>query len=95
MTERLAEDHLNARRLAESLALVDGFEVDMLTVQTNIVAVNLNDKTYSAVDWISKLKQNGVLCGKVGPRRLRFVMHNDVGRREVEQALAVIASLAG
>jgi threonine aldolase len=95
MTLRLEEDHLNARRFAESLALVDGFDIDLSTVQTNIVAADLNAKTWGAEEWIAKLKANGVLVGAPGPRRLRFVFHNDVSRPEMEKALSVIASLAG
>lgn len=95
MTQRLEEDHLNARRFAESLALVDGFEVDLATVQTNIVAANLTERTGTAAEWIAKLKQNGVLAGSMGPRRLRFVFHNDVDRQDRETALSVIAKLAG
>ena len=95
MTARLEEDHYNARRFAQSLDLVDGFVLDMTTVQTNIVAVDLSDKTYSAEEWVARLKQNGVLCGAMGPRRLRFVFHNDVTRPDVETALSAIAHLAG
>ena len=95
MTQRLEEDHYNARRFAESLALVDGFEVDLETVQTNIVAANLTEKAGTAAEWVARLKANGVLVGAAGPRRLRFVFHNDVDRADLEKALSVIASLAG
>ncbi len=95
MTGRLQEDHLNARRFAQSLNLIDGFQVDMSTVQTNIVAVDLSEKTYPASDWVSRLKQNGVLCGAIGPNRLRFVFHNDIDRQAIETALSTIANLAG
>ncbi|HEX2916400.1 MAG TPA: GntG family PLP-dependent aldolase [Chloroflexia bacterium] len=93
MTKRLDEDHYNAHHFAESLNLVDGFEVDMETVQTNIVAVSLTSKSYSAEEWVARLKQNGVLCGAIGPRRLRFVFHNDVSRADIDTALNIIAKL--
>jgi threonine aldolase len=95
MTQRLGEDHYNARRFAQSLAWIDGFEVDLETVQTNIVAVNLNEKTGTAAEWVAKLKANGVLVGAAGPRRLRFVFHNDVDRADLEKTLSTIANLAG
>lgn len=95
MTERLADDHYNARRFAESLALIDGFDMDISTVQTNIVAVNLSDKSWPAEQWLAHLKQEGVLAVALGPRRLRFVFHNDVDRKGVEYALSAIAKLAG
>lgn len=95
MTKRLDEDHYNARKFAQSLALVDGFDVDLETVQTNIVAVNLNERTATAAEWVARLKANGVLVGASGPRRLRFVFHNDIARPDVDKALTTIASLAG
>jgi threonine aldolase len=95
MTQRLEEDHYNARRFAQSLAWIEGFDVDLETVQTNIVAVNLSEKTGTANEWITKLKANGVLVGASGPRRLRFVFHNDVDRTDLEKTLSVIANLAG
>ncbi len=95
MSQRLEEDHYHAHRFAESLALVDGFEVDLETVQTNIVAANLTEKAGTAADWVARLKANGVLVGAAGPRRLRFVFHNDVDRADLEKTLSVIASLAG
>ncbi len=94
MTERLEDDHYNARRFAESLALVDGFDLDMETVQTNIVAVNLTEKTWPAEEWVARLREQEVLAGAAGPRRLRFVFHNDLRRTDIEMALSVIARLA-
>ena len=94
MTERLSEDHYNARRFAESLALVDGFDVDMSTVQTNIIVADLNEKTRPAQEWVALLGQNGVRLGAIGPSRLRFVFHNDITRQDVEAALSIISKLA-
>lgn len=93
MSQRLDEDHYNARKFAESLALVDGFAVDLETVQTNIVMANLTEKTWAAEEWVAKLKAEGVLATAMDPRRLRFTFHNDVERRDAEQALSIIARL--
>ncbi len=94
MTERLEEDHFQAHRFAQSLTLVTGFDLDMTTVQTNIVATDLSETTWDAPTWVARLKAEGVLAGAMGPRRLRFVFHNDVGRAELEYALSVISRLA-
>lgn len=94
MSQRLDEDHYNARKFAESLALIDGFEVDLETVQTNIVMASLNERTYSADEWLAKLKTEGVLAVAMDPRRLRFTFHNDVARPDAEKALSIIAQLA-
>jgi threonine aldolase len=94
MTQRLDEDHSNAHRFAKSLAQIDGFEVDLATVQTNIVAAQLNKKTWPAAEWIARLKEQDIRVGSMGPRYLRFVFHNEINRNAVEMALSVIARLA-
>jgi threonine aldolase len=93
MSLRLEDDHQNARRFAESLALVDGFEVNLGSVQTNIVMANLSERTYNAEEWVAKLKAEGVLCVAMDPRRLRFTFHNDVDRTDAERALSIISKM--
>jgi threonine aldolase len=93
MPELLYEDHLNARRLAESLNLIPGISVDMETVQTNIVMADLDPAGPTAAQCSARLKEKGVLANANGPYRLRFVTHHDVNRAEVETALSIIARL--
>jgi threonine aldolase len=96
MVDRLAEDHANARLLAESLAPVPGVSVDLAAVQTNIVFLRLSNEK-SAVAAVAMLKRQGVLAGNVGPHAIRLVTHRDVDRSQCEIALeritAVLAAL--
>jgi threonine aldolase len=94
MTQRLDDDHYNARQLAQRLSLVNGFHVDMNTVQTNIVRVELDDTTHDAATWVAMLKKEGVLINAMGARILRFVTHNDVDRSDVDTALTIISKIA-
>jgi threonine aldolase len=94
MTQRLYDDHYNARQLAERLALVKGFHLDMDTVQTNIVRVDLDETTHDAATWVAMLKKESVLLNAMGARILRFVTHNDVDRNDVDAAIGIIAKLA-
>ncbi|MCZ8112672.1 MAG: low-specificity L-threonine aldolase [Betaproteobacteria bacterium] len=82
--ERLAEDHANARLLAEGLQGLDG--VSVATPQTNIVFVDVVPA--KAAGLVERLKAAGVLC--TGLYRLRFVTHLDVGRADIERAVSVI-----
>ena len=82
--ERLAEDHANARLLAEGLQGLDG--VSVATPQTNIVFVDVVPA--KAAGLVERLKAAGVLC--TGLYRLRFVTHLDVGRADIERAVPVI-----
>ncbi|HVS28701.1 MAG TPA: beta-eliminating lyase-related protein, partial [Solirubrobacteraceae bacterium] len=81
--ERLAEDHANARRLAEGLAELGGVEIAVDSVETNIVIFEAPD----APALVEALRSEGVEVGAVGPRRLRAVTHLDVDRRQIELAL--------
>jgi len=81
----LAEDHRNARFLAEALAEIPGLSVDLDAVETNIIFVDVADA--SALR--SRLAAEGV--GVSGSEsRLRLVTHRDVDRAQCEQALQVV-----
>ena len=64
--ERLAEDHANARHLAEGLAEIPGIELDPATVETNIVWFDVRGRM-SAVELAAALKERGVLIGALRP----------------------------
>lgn len=81
----MAEDHLNARFLAESLADVPGLAVDPDGVQTNIVFAG----TSHAPRIRSRLAERGVaVTGSAD--RLRLVTHRDVDREQCERAVRAI-----
>ena len=95
MPARLGEDHANARLLAEAVAQSSAVEIDMGTVQTNIVIFRLN-KGEGAEAFCAALKQRDVLASGIGPRAVRFVTHLDVSREDCERAARVVREvLAG
>jgi len=82
--DRLAEDHHNARRLAEGLAGLPGVTVQ--APQTNIVFIDLSaDKAPGAVQ---RLRQAGVLC--TGLYRLRLVTHLDVSSSDIDTVIPLL-----
>jgi threonine aldolase len=87
--KRLHEDHANARLLAEALAHIEGVEIDLDAVETNIVIFNLRGGA-SASDFIARLKARGVLMSDVGPSSVRLVTHLDVDRKACETAAQVL-----
>jgi len=89
---RLADDHANARALAERLAGARGVRIDLARVQTNIVMIELERGSPAAVS--QKAREAGVLINPSGPHRLRAVTHLDVDRAGVLRAAEVIAGLA-
>ncbi len=82
--ERLADDHANARALAEGLAGLPGVTVQ--PSQTNIVFVDLAPERATGV--VERLRAAGVLC--TGLYRLRFVTHLNVGSTDIARAVAVL-----
>ena len=94
MPARLAEDHANARFLAENLANIAGIHVDLATVQTNIVIFDITGTRQTTADFCAGLKRHGVLMNGINAREVRAVTHCDVSRKDCERALAVISKQA-
>ena len=90
MVDRLAEDHANARTLAEGLAEVPGVVIDLSRIQTNIVRFELNGVT--AGEFLAACKVEGVLGGGSG-RAVRFVTHYGIGAEDIQRALAVCSNV--
>jgi threonine aldolase len=79
--KQLAEDHANARLLAEALAHTEGVMVDLAAVETNIVIFRLAAGA-GAPELAARLKQRGVLMSSVAPNAIRVVTHRDVSRED-------------
>jgi threonine aldolase len=85
--ERLAEDHANARRLAEGLAEA-GLPVDLEQVETNFVLLDAGRLGVGADEAVARLRAEGVLLSYAAKRDvLRAVTHLDVTRDAVEEAI--------
>ncbi len=90
MVDRLAEDHANARRLAEGIAEVvpDG-AIDLERVQTNMVFFDTTSVNSSPAAFADALKTEGVLAGAASSTAVRFVTHKDVSSDDIEKAVEV------
>lgn len=94
MIDRLEDDHRNARFLAEGLTSIRGMDVDLRTVQTNMVMFDVGSLDAGADRFVSKLRERGVLALNLGKTRIRMVTHRGIEREDVEMALAVIERVA-
>ena len=88
MIDRLAEDHQNARRLAQGLANIDGLSVDPESIQTNIVFFDVDEDLGTAADLIAALKNQGVLVSYPGKQSIRMVTHRHISPEDIEEALS-------
>lgn len=94
MVERLAEDHANARLLADGLARVPGLAATTAEVETNMVMVDVTDGRWATAAQVTgALRQAGVLANAMGPRRIRLVTHKDVTRADMGEALDRMAAV--
>ena len=85
--DRLAEDHANARRLAEGLAELNPEAVDISRVETNMVYVNLRPFSKRGPEVRDEVAEHGIVTLAAGPDVMRLVTHRDVDAGGVERAL--------
>lgn len=81
--ERLAEDHLHARRLAEGLVGIKGLDIDMDTVETNMVFITTELEIQPQL--IAFLKEKGIMIGGYG--QLRLVTHHDIEAADIPRVI--------
>jgi threonine aldolase len=88
---RLADDHQNARVLAEGLSAIDGLTVELETVETNMVFVTSDLETQPRL--IEALKERGVLVGGYG--QLRLVTHHDIDAEDIAVVIDTFKRVLG
>jgi threonine aldolase len=95
MIDRLAEDHLNARALAEGLGLVAGLNVQPVSRRTNMVFFEVDGDETAARQFQQELKERDILVGRRGPTTFRAVTHYGIDRRAIDRAVSAAAEAAG
>ena len=90
MVDRLAEDHANAKHLAQALAEFKCFRVDVNKVETNMVYVDHSPTNLSTEEVLLRLEKQGVLASGSPPNRIRFVTHRHIERSMIKEAVSRI-----
>jgi threonine aldolase len=93
--QRLAEDHVHARMLAAALADLKGVQINPDHVETNIVIFDVSKTRFTPQQATEMLRQEGVLVVPFGKNLLRAVIHLDVSRKDIEQAIRVFRKVFG
>ena len=93
MVERLADDHSNAKKLAEGLANIEGISVDPTSIQTNIVIFEISESSGNADDVINELANEGVLVTYPGHQSLRLGTHRHISASDIDEALSRVAKV--
>ena len=89
--DRLAEDHRKAAALARTLAGVQGFSIDLESVQTNIIIIDVAATGRQPEEILALLKARGVLLTPGNYMGLRAVTHLDVSPEDCTEAGRLIA----
>jgi threonine aldolase len=92
--ERLADDHANARLLAERLEGSPAIQLDLSSVQTNIVVFRLAAGAPDAASVVDAARAIGILVVALGERTIRAVTHLDVTREQVAEAAEHLVAAA-
>lgn len=94
MTDRLAEDHVRARCLAEGLAEIPGVQLAAGSPHTNMIFLSLDETIPSSTkDVAERLAEMGVLVGVVGSRSYRLVTHYWIDDAAVDRAIAAFRTV--
>ena len=93
--ERLADDHLNAKLLAERISGAPGMRIEPSNVETNIIYLQLDpaEARVDAPGLAAAMRQRGVLALAMGGHAMRLVTHLDVSREQVEHAADIMCSI--
>ncbi len=88
--ERLADDHRNARVIAQAIADTPGLRLDPPDVDTNLIWFEVDAELGAARDVAAALKAHGVLVHVAGPQTLRACTHLDVSAAQAARAVEVV-----
>jgi threonine aldolase len=87
---RLPEDHRRARQLAEILSAFKEIQIDLQTVQTNIVIFHLVSNRLDAQQFVNRCKEAGLLMLAIGGNRVRLVTHLHISDDDVARAEEIL-----
>jgi threonine aldolase len=88
--QRLAEDHFNAKRLADGIRQIPGLTLVPDEVDTNLVIFQIDPRLEPAGQFVTRLKEQGLIAGSFGRNNVRLVTHLDVNTADVDAALAIL-----
>ena len=95
MVERLADDHANAKKLAEGLANMANITIDPEQIKSNIVFFELNREDMTPQQLVAELDSEGVRVLPVGLQRLRAVTHYHITSEDIDYTLNAFTKILG
>ncbi|HEC92974.1 MAG TPA: low-specificity L-threonine aldolase [Candidatus Atribacteria bacterium] len=93
MIERLKEDHKNARILGEGLDEIKGIKVDLRTVQTNMVYLDVQEAGMDTYHFLQELAKHNILGSPRPPTKVRLVTHYGISEEDIFTTIKVIKEI--
>ena len=94
MVDRLKEDQKNAWILGKGLNKIKGVEVDLETVQTNMVFINVKNLGMNTDEFLKKLLEFNILASPRRPTEIRFITHFGINREDIDKTIKAVEELA-
>jgi len=91
MVDRLVDDHVNARKLAEGLAEMPGLSIDLSRIKSNIVFFELTRAGMTVEQLVKMLDNEGARMLPVGVGRIRAVTHYHITAEDIDYTLGVVS----
>ena len=93
MVDRIADDHANAQRLAQGIALIPSLSVEPERVQTNIVYFDIVSRQIKTEELLSQLGNKGIKILLLGPSRFRAVTHYGINAEDIDFTLSALGEI--
>jgi len=93
MVDRLADDHANARKLADGLAEIPGLSIDPSLIKTDIVYFEVKRENLAVEELVNRLEEQGLRMLPVGPGRIRAVTHYHITPDDIDYALEAFSKV--
>ncbi len=93
MVDRLADDHANARKLADGLAKMPALSIDPSLIKTDIVYFEVKRENLAVEELVERLEKQGVRMLPVGPGRIRAVTHYHITPDDIDYTLGAFSKV--
>lgn len=93
MVDRLADDHVNAKKLAMGLSDMPGISIDPDQIHTNIIFFDVTREGMTPAEFVQQIDAEGIRMLPVGPHKVRAVTHYHITSEDIDQALSIISKV--
>ncbi|MBO2535979.1 GntG family PLP-dependent aldolase [Rummeliibacillus suwonensis] len=93
MTERLKDDHTNAKLLAKGLEEIDGISLESNHIESNIVIFNVLNSPFTTLQFIELCKSKGIIFSEAGHEKIRAVTHRHIKETDIAVTITSIEEI--